>query len=173
MNAMNKIKKVLSLVLAFVLVATLLPMPARAASTSYSRVSKFSANDSYVVTVYSGRKYYAMTHSGNKISAVQVSVSNSKITSQVTEDMLWKYNGGKLFYTDNGTTYYLYSGNYGGQWSDGNGGTTLNVTSSNSSAISLSSNKLRIGSYYLYYKSGVLKGYKSGTTAYIFEQKVA
>lgn len=173
MNAMNKIKKALSLVLVFVLVATLMPMPARAASTTYSKATKFSTDESYVITVYSGRKYYAMSHSGNKISAVRVTVSNGKITSTVSADMLWKYNGGKLSYVDNGKTYYLYSGNSGAQWSDGNGGTTLTLSTSYTSAISLSSNKLRIGSYFLYYTNGILKGYKSGSTTYIFKQTVS
>ena len=45
MNAMNKIKKALSLILVFVLVATLLPMPARAADTSRTADTIFFATD--------------------------------------------------------------------------------------------------------------------------------
>ena len=61
------------------------------------------------VTLYSGSKYYALSHENNNISVVQVTVSDGAITSEITEDLVWDYSNKKLSYEDNGTTYYLYA----------------------------------------------------------------
>ena len=137
---------------------------------SYDRVTKFTSGDSYVITVYSSRKYYALTHAGNKISAVQVTVSNGKITSEISESMLWKYSGSKLSYEDNGTTYYLYAGNSQSWYGSGNGSMSLSVSTSKSSTVSFSSNKLKVGSYYLRYSNGTIQGNRSGSSCYLFQQ---
>ena len=125
----------------------------------YTRVNYIYAGNTYVITAYSGGKYYALSHSGNQISVVEVKVANSEITTEITDDMKWSYANNKLSYEDNGKTYYLYaSGN----------NKSLVVSSSRSSTVTFSSNRLKIGSYYLRYSNGKVVSYRSGNTAYMF-----
>ena len=136
-------------------------------SFSYEQVSAFTSGERFVITVKSGSKYYALSHSGNKISAVQVTVSGGKITSQVTEDLLWSYDSSKLSYESEGTTYYLYTSGSGWWW----GTTTLGISADDSGSISLSSGKLMIGSKYLRYSSSKFSVSSSGSTVYLFQEK--
>jgi hypothetical protein len=76
---------------------------------TYTRVSSISSGNSYVITLYSGNKYYALSHANNQISVVQVSYSNKQITSEITEDLVWNYSGSKLSYENGGKTYYLHA----------------------------------------------------------------
>ena len=138
---------------------------------TYTRVSSISSGNNYVITLYSGRKYYALTHEDNKISVTQVTVSNKEITSEITEDMVWTYSGSKLSYEDDGTIYYLYAGsssnNWWGNWW-GSSNSTLSLSTSNSSTVSFSSSKLKIGSKYLRYSNGSATLSSSSTTTYFF-----
>ena len=141
-----------------------------AVSYSYENVSAFTSGNKYVVTVYSGSRYYALSHEGNSISTVEITVSNNVITSEVTEDLLWTYEDGKLSYEDGNTTYYLYASSSGGWFGGLFGNATLSVSTSNSSSVSFSSSKVKVGSYYLRYSSGAIKANRNSTTAYLFEQ---
>jgi len=140
-----------------------------AVDLSYDKVTKFADGDSYVITLYSNRKYYALSHENNKISLVQVTVSNNEITSEITEDLLWTYENSKLFYEDGNDTYYLYAKPASG-WFSWFGTPTLSVSTSNSSTVSFSSSKLKVGSYYLRYSSGSIKLDRSSTTTYLFQE---
>lgn len=135
---------------------------------THKRVTKFTSGNSYVIAVYDSRTAYALSHAGNRISAVKITISGGQITSSVTDDMLWEYSAGKLYYTENGTNYYLYSGP--SKVSSGTGFATLTVSTTNYSSISYSSNKLRIGSFYTYFNGGTIKGYRSGDTTYLMER---
>ena len=146
-----------------------------AVNYTYDRVTAFTSGENYVITLYSSRKYYAVTHANNTLSVKQVTVSNGQITSEVTEDMLWTYKSNKLSYTDsNGTTYYMYAGsNYGyggwfGNWFGSS--TTLSLSTTNSSTVSFSSNRVKVGSNYLLYSSGKVSLNRSATTSYLFQQ---
>lgn len=135
---------------------------------SYTQVSSIANGNSYVVTVYSGGRYYALSHTGNALSTVTVTVANGKITSAVTEDLLWELSGGKLRYTSGGTTRYLYAGSsgwWGGWWGSS---ATLSLSTSNSSSVSLSGTGLKIGSYYLRCSGGSITVNRSAGTAYLF-----
>ena len=136
-------------------------------SFTYSQVSAFTSGERFVITVKSGNKYYALSHSGNNISAVQVTVSSGKITSQITEDLLWSYEDGKLSYVSGDETYYLYT------YTSGWWGTTTNlgISADDPGAISLSSSKLKIDSKYLRYSSSKFSVSSSGTTVYLFQEK--
>lgn len=182
MNFMKKFKKALSMMLALILVATLLPMPARAAADSSEaitvpvnnrnckKVSQFISGNHYVVVVFYARKYYAMVHTGDRVSAVQVSISNGKVTSEVTDGMLWYYCGGKLSYEHDGETYYLYSGPSQSWWNDGLGNMPLEVTTTHNSPVSLSGTVLSVGAYNLCYKDGTIKGSTSKGQCYIYQE---
>ena len=113
-----------------------------------------------------------MTHVNNKLGVTQITVSGNQITSEITEDMLWTYEGSKLSYKDGNTTYYLYAGSIGngGWWGNWWGTPTLSVSTSNSSTVSLSSNKLKIDSNYLRYTNGSVTLNRSATTTYIYKQ---
>jgi hypothetical protein len=139
---------------------------------SYNKVTAFTSGEHYVITVASGSKYYALSHKNNTISAVQVTVSSNQITSEVTEDLLWDYSGSKLSYQANGTTYYLYAQPASGWWS-WYGTPTLTVSSSNSTSVSFSNNKLKLGSYYLRYSSSKFSLNRSASTLSLFQQKEA
>ena len=129
---------------------------------TYVKVSSLS-NGQFVITLVSGSKYYALSHKNNTISAVQVTVSNGEITSEVTDDLIWNYSSNKLSYESNGQTYYLYAKS-SGWW----GTPTLSVSTSNSTSVSISGGKVRLGSYYLRYSSGKISLNRSGSTAGLF-----
>lgn len=137
---------------------------------SYNKATKLTSGKSYVLTVYYSRKYYALSHNGSEISARQVTVSNGKITSKVSDNLVWNYSGGKLSYEDDGTTYNLYSGSSVSWAGSGTGKATLTGSTTRSSAISLSSNRLKVGSYYLRYMDGTIKGYKDSGVSYVFQE---
>ena len=138
---------------------------------TYTKVSRISSGNEYVVTVYSGKKYYALSHAGNRVTAVQVSVSNNEITSEITDDMVWSYSANRLSYENGGKTYYLYaSSNSNNWWGSWWGSTpTLSISSTNSSTVSFSSSRLKVGSYYISYSYGSvsLSSY-GGTTINMF-----
>lgn len=140
---------------------------------TYTKVSAISSGDNYVITLYSGRKYYALSHAGNKLSAVQVTVSDNTITSEITENLVWNYSGNKLSYADGGKTYYLYasaSNNWWGNWW-GSSSYTLSLSNSNSSTVSFSNSRLKVGSSYLRYSNGSVSLSSSATTTYCFVEK--
>ena len=137
-------------------------------------MSGISSGNNYVVTLYANNKYYALSHANNQISLTEVSVSNGGITSQISSDLLWNYNGSTLSYQSNGSTYYLYSYSttnnwWGGWW--GSTTITLTISNSNSSTVSFSNNGLKIGSYYLNYSNGSATANSSATTTYMFVEK--
>ena len=130
---------------------------------SYKKVSSLSGDNSYVITVSSGGKYYALSHANNKLSAVRVTVSNGEITSEITDDLVWDYNGKVLSYESNGTTYNLYAS-----------GSSLTVSTSKSSTVTFSSNKIKLGSYYLRYSSSRISLSRfSSSTATVFKETEA
>ncbi len=134
---------------------------------SYVKVSSLS-NGQYVITLVSGNKYYALSHKNNTISAVRVTVSNGEITSEITEDLIWTYSNNKLSYEDGGNTYYLYAQSSNSWW--GWASTpTLTISTSNSTNVSISGGKVKLGSYYLRYSSGKISLNRSGTTAGLFK----
>lgn len=107
------------------------------------------------------------TFTASKLTAVQVTVSGNKVTYEVTGDLLWDYSGKKLSYTENGTTRYLYASSSGTWWFSTS---TLTLSTTNSSNVSLSSNKIKVGSYYLRYSGGSIQLKSSATTAYLFRE---
>ena len=130
---------------------------------SYKKVSSLSGDNSYVITVSSGSKYYALSHANNKLSAVRVTVSNGEITSEITDDLVWDYNGKVLSYESNGTTYNLYAS-----------GSSLTVSTSKSSTVTFSSNRIKLGSYYLRYSGSKISLSRfSSSTATVFEETEA
>ena len=135
---------------------------------SYVKVSALS-DDSYVITLTSGGKYYALSHKNNTISVVQVTVSNNQITSEVTEELVWSFSGGKLSYVSGGKTYYLYAQPASG-WFAWFSVPTLTISTSNSTTVSLSSNKLKMSNYYLTYYNNSVSLNWSGTTAALFAE---
>ncbi|MBP3322674.1 MAG: hypothetical protein J6M16_00610, partial [Clostridia bacterium] len=136
---------------------------------SYNKVSKFASDEKYVITLYSGNKYYAISHKNNTLSVAQVTVSNGVITSEVSDDMLWDYNGNKLSYSSNSKTYYL-NLKTSSSWWGWNTNYTLEISTSNSSTVTLSSNKIKVGSRYLRYSNGTVTNSSSGTTTYIYQE---
>ena len=141
-----------------------------AVNYTYDKVSAFTSGENYVITLYSGRKYYAVTHTNNTLSVKQVTVSGNKITSEITEDMLWSYNGGKLSYTNGNKTFYMYASTSYGGWFNWYGTTTLALSTTNSSTVTFSGNRLKVGSYYLRYSYGGVSLNRSATTSYLFKQ---
>ena len=136
---------------------------------TYPKVTKFVTGNSYVITVYYSRKFYALSHNGNQLSAREVTVSNGEIISTVTDDMLWDYFSGTLSYTENGTTYNLYSGSSVSWAGSGTGYATLVGSTTRSSTITLSGSRLKVGSYCLRFSSGTIKGYKDAGVCYVFQ----
>ena len=137
-------------------------------SFTYSQVSALTSGERFVITVKSGNKYYALSHSGNEISAVRVTVSGGKITSEITEDLLWSYDNGKLSYVSGGTTYYLCVTTSSNWWWSSS---TLSISSGESDNVSLSNNKLKIDSTYLRYSSSKFSVSSSGSTVYLFREE--
>ena len=120
-----------------------------------------------MITLYSSKKYYALTHENNKISVTQVTVSSNEITSDITEDMIWTYSDKKLSYQDGDTTYYLYAQSSSG-WFGKMRTPTLTLSTSNSTSITFSSSKLKMSNYYLRYSGGKVSLNRSATTTYCF-----
>ena len=126
---------------------------------TYNRVTQITSGNTYVITVYSNGKYYALSHKDNTLSVVEVSTKNSWISSEVTEDMLWTYSNKKLSYESDDQVYYLYCPG---------SNRAMTVSTSRSSNVSFSSSKLKVGNYYIRYNAGKILGYSSGTTTYMF-----
>lgn len=110
---------------------------------SYEKVSAFTAGEPFVVVVSDNGSYYALSHAGGAVSAVEVTVTDGVITSQVTEDMEWTYTADKkLSYTSGDETWYLtYTGT--GNVRD------LVVSSTKSTSVSFNGTKLRLSNCYL------------------------
>ena len=135
---------------------------------SCSQVSTFTSGKRFVIAIKSGGKYYAMSHGGNSIRPVQITVTNGQITSGVTDDLLWTYNNGKLSYVNDGTTFYLYTYTSGWwYWST----TEMGISTSNAASVSFSNNKLSIDSLYLRYSDSVFSVNSAYTATYIFQAK--
>ena len=130
------------------------------AATVYGRTTAISSGNDYVVTLYSDNQYYALSHAGNELSVVEISVSDDEITSEITEDLLWSFEGNKLSYKDEGTTYRLY-----GKRND------LSISTSKSSKITFKDNKLKLDTVYLQYSNGSPNANSSATTTYMFTAK--
>ena len=126
----------------------------------YTKVNRLSDNR-FVITLVSGNKYYALSHSGNKLSAVGVTVENNQITSEITEDLVWNYSGRVLSYESRNRTYYLYAQS-----------SRLSLSTNRSTTVSLSNDRLRVGNNYLYYSNGAISLNRSGTTAGLFAETV-
>ncbi len=139
-----------------------------ATEVEYTKVSRLS-DGRYVITLVSGSKYYALSHSDNKLSAVRVTVSNNVITSEITEDLVWNYSGNVLGYESSGKTYYLHAQSSNSWWG-WMSTPTLTVSTSQSTTVSLSSNKLRMSNYYLRYSNGAISLNRSGTTTGLFAE---
>lgn len=75
--------------------------------------------------------------------------------------------GDTMAVEDNGTTRYLYASSSGTWWFSTS---TLTLSTTNSSNVSLSSNKIKVGSYYLRYSGGSIQLKSSATTAYLFRE---
>ena len=116
-------------------------------STSYEYVSSLTSGGKYIITLYNGGTYYALTHNDTSLGATAVTINNGEITSEVTDDMLWEYSSNKLGFSYGSRTYYL-SRSYGYYSS-----VSLSTYGSN---ISYSYNRLALGSYYLRYSNGYI-----------------
>ena len=126
---------------------------------AYKKVSKFANNSTYAIVMYTNNKYYALSHSNNRVSAVPVTVSSNQITSEVTEDLLWTHSGNKLSYEFRGITYLLNASS-----------SKLSLSTSTSAKVSFSGTKLKIGTNYLRYASNAVSLNKTASTTYLFNQ---
>ena len=132
---------------------------------SYTSTTSLNGGSDYVVTVTSDGVTYALSHENNTVSAVQVTVFDGRITSEITENLVWSCSGGKLSYVSNGTTYYLYSYNSGNWWWTS---PALGISSSQSSDASMDNSYLKLGSYYLSYSNAAFGAKTGGSTVGLF-----
>lgn len=132
---------------------------------TYEKVTKFTTGDYFVITLYSNKNYYALSHKDNQLSVVPVTVSNNEITSDVTEDMLWQHYSKKLYYNFDGTTYYLTAPK-----TSLFGTPTLRIGTSSPATVTFSSSKLKVSSYYLRLSNNVVSLNRSATTTYLYKQ---
>ncbi|MBE6922166.1 MAG: hypothetical protein E7465_03175 [Ruminococcaceae bacterium] len=122
-----------------------------ATETTYDQASGLTEGESYVIVASN----YALTY-GSSVGRTSVSVSNGSITSDVTDAMIWTYTGGKLYNEANGK--YLTASS--GRISFGSSG----------SSVSYSSNRLKIGNYYLRYSSSAFSASRtSGSTVSLYQ----
>ena len=112
-------------------------------TATYDSVSRLTSGGRYVLTVYASGGYYAMTHDGTTIGAQAVTIENGRITSDVTEGMLWDYSNGCFSFQSGTTTYYLYK----------SGNSSLRISTSGTS-VSYWYNRLGFGNAYLRYSNG-------------------
>ena len=112
-------------------------------TATYDSVSRLTSGGRYVLTVYASGGYYAMTHDGTTIGAQTVTIENGRITSDVTESMLWDYSNGCFSFQSGTTTYYLYK----------SGNSSLRISTSGTS-VSYWYNRLGFGNAYLRYSNG-------------------
>ena len=134
-------------------------------AVTYTKASGIANGERYVIAMYSGSKYYALSHAGNTLTAVEISVSNGEIISEISQDLLWDYRDNRLGYEENGTTYRLY-----GQKVTTKTG-TLNISTSQSSSVSFSSNRLKINNQYLRYINGSISLNASAANTYMFVEQ--
>ena len=132
---------------------------------SYTNVTSVSNGNDYVITVTSDGVTYALSHGNNTVSAVQVTVSGDEITSEITENMVWRCADNKLSYVSAGTTYYLYTYNSGNWWWTS---PALGISSTQSSDASMDNQRLKLGSYYLNYSNNTFGANSNGSTVNIF-----
>jgi len=131
-----------------------------AGNYTYAKTTQFTTAGEFVITLYSNKNYYALSHKDNQITAVPVTVVNNEITSEVTEDLLWKHSSKKLYYKDeNGQTHYLTAS-----------GSTLGIGTSGPASISYSGSKLKVGTRYLRFSNNVVSLSTSSTTTYLYKQ---
>ena len=112
-------------------------------TATYDSVSMLTSGGRYVLTVYASGGYYVMTHDGTTIGAQAVTIENGRITSDVTESMLWDYSNGCFGFQSGTTTYYLYK----------SGNSSLRISTSGTS-VSYWYNRLGFGNAYLRYSNG-------------------
>ena len=112
-------------------------------TATYDSVSTLTSGGRYVLTVYANGGYYAMTHDGTTIGAQAVTIENGRITSDVTESMLWDYSNGCFSFQSGTTTYYLYK----------SGNSSLRISTSGTN-VSYWYNRLGFGNAYLRYSNG-------------------
>ncbi len=112
-------------------------------TATYDSVSRLTSGGRYVLTVYASGGYYAMTHNGTTIGVQAVTIENGRITSDVTESMLWDYSNGCFSFQSGTTTYYLYK----------SGNSSLRISTSGTS-VSYWYNRLGFGNAYLRYSNG-------------------
>ena len=112
-------------------------------TATYDSVSRLTSGGRYVLTVYASGGYYAMTHDGTTIGAQAITIENGRITSDVTESMLWDYSNGCFSFQSGTTTYYLYK----------SGNSSLRISTSGTS-VSYWYNRLGFGNAYLRYSNG-------------------
>lgn len=112
-------------------------------TATYDSVSRLTSGGRYVLTVYANGGYYAMTHDGTTIGAQAVTIENGRITSDVTESMLWDYSNGCFSFQSGTTTYYLYK----------SGNSSLRISTSGTS-VSYWYNRLGFGNSSLRYSNG-------------------
>ena len=112
-------------------------------TATYDSVSMLTSGGRYVLTVYASGGYYAMTHDGTTIGAQAITIENGRITSDVTESMLWDYSNGCFSFQSGTTTYYLYKSGY----------SSLRISTSGTS-VSYWYNRLGFGNAYLRYSNG-------------------
>ena len=112
-------------------------------TATYDSVSTLTSGGRYVLAVYASGGYYAMTHDGTTIGAQAVTIENGRITSDVTESMLWDYSNGCFSFQSGTTTYYLYK----------SGNSSLRISTSGTS-VSYWYNRLGFGNAYLRYSNG-------------------
>ena len=138
-------------------------------ASGYRLSNAFSSGAQHVITFCSDGKYYALSHADNRISVVQVAVSDGMIISAVTPELLWTYANGKLSYESDGTACYLYNASAGSWWGRLLFG-SLSISSANSSTVSFSEGRLKISSLYLRFSGSSVSLRRSASTICIFAE---
>ena len=172
MKTRNFTTRILSMMLVLLMVFSMGPLQAFAAentadlptdseeTVTYTKVSSISNGNDYVIAMYYGGQYYALSHAKNTLSPVRITISDGEITSEITNDMLWTMKENKLRYENGGKTYSLY-GKTG----------SLTVSTSRASKAIFTNSKLRLDSVHLQYVNGKLTANTVGTTVYMFTAK--
>lgn len=138
-------------------------------SFSYDKATKLTNGKSYILTVCYNGTFYALSHNGDDVSSRIITVANGKVTSPVADDLLWNYSRNKLTYEDYGNTYSLYAGSSVSWAGSGTGNATLTGSLTRSSNVTFSGSRLKVGSYYLRFTEGTIKGNVNSGITYIFQ----
>lgn len=128
-------------------------------------ISAIGPNDTFVITTtHATNGTYALPNNEtSKPTAVNVAVSNNKLSAEPAENLLWNLGGdssGYIFYPDGITDSWLYCGN-------SNTGVTVGTNSSNTFVIDSSSGYLKhlgTGRYLGVYNKQDWRCYTSSTT---------